>query len=105
MRTKTATALVHETLSERLYPPRSLEGRGKIGTRSPVVASGPLAHPGRTGGQSVVTRRSGMFGLGVLLSLPQRTAVGDAPLVEIVGRNGYGHDVAGQDADKVLAHL
>src|SRR5262245_38391162 len=36
--------------------------------------------------------------------LPQRAAVGDAALAEVVRREGDGHDVARQDTDEMLAH-
>src|SRR5262249_34183749 len=38
-------------------------------------------------------------------TLPQGPAVGDATLAEVVGRDCHGDDVAGQDADEVLADL
>src|SRR5262252_831923 len=38
-------------------------------------------------------------------ALPQRAAIGDAALVHVVGGDGHGDDVAGQDADEVLADL
>src|SRR5438128_8124908 len=38
------------------------------------------------------------------LRLPQRSAESDAAFAEVVGRNGHGDDVAGQDADEVFAH-
>src|SRR5205085_12300326 len=48
----------------------------------------------------------GLFGGGgVGGALPQRAAVGDPALVQVVRRDGDGNDVAGENADEVLTNL
>src|SRR5260370_35213278 len=46
-----------------------------------------------------------LLGGGYVGGLAERTAVRDPALVQVVGRNGNGDDVAGQNADEVLANL
>src|SRR5687768_6401327 len=49
--------------------------------------------------------RPSAAGFAFLVGLTQRSAEGDAALVQIVRRNGHRHGVARQNTNEVLAHL
>src|SRR5262249_15888603 len=64
-----------------------------------------LRPPGGAGRPRAASALALLGGGRVGRPLAQRPAVGDPALVEVVRRDRDGHDVAGQDADEVLADL
>src|SRR5947209_4385261 len=68
-----------------------------------LKASWKVSRAGMEGPRSAGSRS--FFCRCFLVRLAQRAAEGDAALVQIVGGDRHGDDVAGQDADEVFAHL
>src|SRR5947208_2325268 len=111
LNTKLHTTPVHPP-SRKHAPTGSRPDTQRAPARLPPRDCGGLRRGGERYGRDIRTPetgasgpgRSGLAG-GRRRLLTERAAVGDAPLAEVVGRQGHRDRVSRQDADEVLAHF